>query len=101
MPPPDQRRQRRIAIVVASVFCAVMVALGGWSIVEGDYEGVTKRGTAISLHNDSARWMGAVQVCIGMLMLSIAMPNQRAALRWALAWVALAALCFVAGYRVL
>jgi ABC-type tungstate transport system substrate-binding protein len=97
--PEDLKRSKRIAIALAGLIALVMVGLGLWFIVEGHYVGTTKRGTAISLDGNAARWMGGVQICIGMLALMLAMPGKKAALRWAFFWIALGLACFVLGLR--
>lgn len=100
MPTPDPpQRPGRVAIALAALIAVVMLALGAWSILEGHHVGQTRQGAIVSLDGDAARWMGGVQICIGMLPLMLAMPNKKAALRWALLWMALGAACIVIALR--
>lgn len=100
MPETDAtKRPGRVAIALAALIALVMVALGVWSILEGHHVGQTKRGAIVSLDGDAARWMGGMQVCIGMLPLMLAMPGKKAVLRWALLWLALGTACFVMALR--
>jgi uncharacterized membrane protein YgdD (TMEM256/DUF423 family) len=93
------RRPGRVAIALAVLMAGVMVGLGVWAIVEGHHVAATKRGEIISLDGETARWMGGVQICIGMLPLMLAMPSKRAVVRWALIWLALGTACFVMALR--
>ena len=68
-----------------------MVLLGAWAIVDGYHVGSGRNSKVVTLEGDAARWMGGLQICVGLLILAIAMPTRAAALRWALTWVALAA----------
>lgn len=92
----DQRRQRRIAIALAMLFCVVMVSLGVWSILNGLSTGTTKRGTVASFEGASAQWIGAVQASIGMLPLAIAMSTRRVARYWTFGWLGVAIACLIA-----
>jgi uncharacterized membrane protein YgdD (TMEM256/DUF423 family) len=97
--PDDQPRQRRIVIALAALIALVMVALGVMAIITGYHVGHGRNSVLIVLDGARARWMGAVQVCIGMLALAIAMPSKTVALRWAIGWLVLGTLCFIAGMR--
>ena len=93
--PEDTRRQRRIAIGLACLIAIVMAALGAWSIIDGHHVGKTRQGAMVSIEGNPARWMGSVQVCIGMLALALAMPGKRSALVWSLCWLGLGVVSFV------
>jgi hypothetical protein len=79
-------------VALAAVFAIVLSGLGLWGIVEGHHVGRTKQGVHVAIDGNPARWMGVVQICLGMLMLALAMPGKRSALVWSLSWVALGAL---------
>ena len=98
-PLQEARRQRRIVIALAGLVATVLVLLGTWAIVDGRSVGGDRHSTIITIEGNAARWMGGLQICLGLLMLAIAMPTRTAALRWALTWVALAAVCLVAALR--
>ena len=91
--PDDDKRQKRIVIALVILFASVMAALGLWSIAEGYYFGQTKKGTAVVLDGNPARWMGLAQICIGMFIAVLAMPNLAAAKKWMTFWVALLVIC--------
>lgn len=88
-------RQRRIAIVLISLFAAVMLGLGLLAIFSGHFAGTTKQGRLFSADGLTAQWMGGIQICLGMFMLMIAMPNKTAALWWGIIWIALFAICLI------
>jgi uncharacterized membrane protein SpoIIM required for sporulation len=104
MTPPDRpdtgsARPNTAALVVAWLFAIVMVALGTLSIWDAHFIGVTKRSVTVVTEGVSAQWMGGLQISLGLLMLGVAMPNKRAALRWMLACVALGGVCLVMALR--
>lgn len=85
---PDQiQREKRIVVAIAVLFALTLVALGVWSIINGFHTGHTKQGISVTVNGAAARWMGAFEACLGMLMLSLAMPSKKAALRWLTFWV--------------
>ena len=90
-------RDRRIAIFLAVLMAVVMVSLGVLAIISGISTGSTKRSGIVTLLGDRARWFGAVQVCLGMLVLGMAMPTKKMALGWLLTWMALMLGCLIAG----
>ena len=95
----DRLRERRILIALAGLIALVMVSLGVLSIVDGHHVGSGRGSVLVTLDGSAARWMGAVQACLGMLVLAVVMPSKAAALRWALCWVALGLACFIAAVR--
>ncbi len=95
----EQKRQKRIVVIIASLFALVMLGLGLLAIFSGHFAGTTKQGQLFSADGATAQLMGAVQICLGMMMLTIAMPNKSAALRWGVVWAMLFSVClFVAIY---
>ena len=98
-PAEDRMRERKILIALAGLIALVMVSLGVLAIVDGHHVGSGRNSAVVTLDGRAARWMGAVQVCLGMLVLAVAMPSKAAALRWALGWVALGLACFMAAVR--
>ena len=95
--PAEVNREKRIVLALACLFALVIVFLGVMSIIKGIHAGHSKQGMSITLDGDPARWMGALEACLGMLMLSIAMPTKEAALRWLAFWV----VCFCAALTML
>ena len=93
--PEDDKRQKRIAIVLAVLFAGVMTAFGIWSIVNGYHSGQTKKGATVILEGDPARWAGLLQICVGMFILVIAMPNWAVAKKWITFWVIMFAISLV------
>ena len=79
--PGDIKRQRYIVIGLGVLFAVVMTGLGALSILDGYHVGKTRQSTVVAIDGSAARWMGAFQICIGMLMLSLAMPSKTAAIR--------------------
>ena len=79
------------------LIAVVMVSLGVLAIIIGVSAGSTKRQGIVTLLGSRARWFGAVQVCLGMLALALAMPTKKAALFWMLAWMRLMFGCLIAG----
>ena len=75
----------------------VMVSLGVLAIISGVSTGSTKKYGIVTILGDRARWVGAVQVCLGMLVLGMAMPTKKIALGWLLTWMALMLGCLIAG----
>ena len=98
-PPRPNQRPNTAAQVVAWLFALVMVGLGVWSIWDAHFVGTTKQGAVVVSNGVSAQWLGGLQISLGLLMLGVAMPNQRAALRWMLACVALGGVCLVMALR--
>ena len=76
-----------------------MVLLGAFSVWDGYHTGITKRGVHVVSQGDSARWLGGLQISIGLLMLGIAMPTKKVALRWMLTCVCIAFACLVMALR--
>ncbi|MGV8803982.1 MAG: hypothetical protein ACWA6Y_03345 [Polaromonas sp.] len=98
MPPASNpKHERRIAIGLAVLIAVVMVSLGALAIISGVSTGSTKSHGTVTLLGSRARWFGAVQVCLGMLALALAMPTKKVALGWMLAWMGLMFSCLVAG----
>ncbi len=95
----DRVRERRILIALAGLIALVMVSLGVLAIVDGHHVGSGRNSVVVTLEGSAARWMGAVQACLGMLVLAVAMPNKAAALRWALCWVGAGIACFFVAVR--
>ena len=93
----NPQSDRRIAIFLAVLIAMVMVSLGVLAIVSGVSTGSTKRSGIVTLLGSRARWFGAVQVCLGMLALAMAMPTKKIALGWLLTWMALMFGCLIAG----
>ena len=98
-PQRANKRPNTAAQIVAWLFALIMVALGVWSIWNAHFVGTTKQGAVVVSNGVSAQWLGGLQVSLGLLMLGVAMPNQRAALRWMLACVALGGVCLVMALR--
>ena len=98
-PQRANKRPNTAAQIVAWLFALIMVALGVWSIWDAHFVGTTKQGTVVVSNGVSAQWLGGLQVSLGLLMLGVAMPSQRAALRWMLACVALGGVCLVMALR--
>lgn len=92
----DQKRQRRIVVIIACLFALVMLVLGLSAIFSGHFTGTTKQGKIFSTDGLAAQWMGGVQICLGMMMLTIAMPNKTIALRWGIVWATLFLMCLFA-----
>ena len=90
----EQKRQRRILIVITGLFATVMLALGLMAIFSEHFAGTTKQGMPFSADGATAQWMGGVQICLGMIMLTIAMPNKNIALSWGITWIILFLACF-------
>ena len=93
----NPQSDRRIAIFLAVLIAMVMVSLGVLAIVSGVSTGSTKKYGIVTILGDRARWVGAVQVCLGMLVLGMAMPTKKIALGWLLTWMALMFGCLIAG----
>ena len=79
------------------LIAVVMVSLGVLAIISGVSTGSTKKYGIVTILGDRARWVGAVQVCLGMLVLGMAMPTKKIALGWLLTWMALMLGCLIAG----
>lgn len=90
------KRQKCIVFVIAGLFAAVMLALGLLAIFSGHFSGTTKRGQIFTADGLTAQWMGGVQICLGMMILTIAMPSKTAALRWGIVWAMLFLACLFA-----
>lgn len=93
----NPQSDRRIAIFLAVLIAVVMVSLGVLAIISGVSTGSTKKYGIVTILGDRARWVGAVQVCLGMLVLGMAMPTKKIALGWLLTWMALMLGCLIAG----
>ena len=93
----NPQSDRRIAIFLAVLIAVVMVSLGVLAIISGVSTGSTKKYGIVTILGDRARWVGAVQVCLGMLVLGMAMPTKKIALGWLLTWLALMLGCLIAG----
>ena len=87
--PEDIKRQRYIAIGLAVLFAVVMTALGAFSIWDESYVGKTRQSNMVAAVGTTARWMGAFQICVGMLMLGIAMPSKKTVIGWMVTWLVL------------
>ncbi|MDY7540482.1 hypothetical protein QN372_07765 [Undibacterium sp. RTI2.1] len=92
----EQTRQKRIVYVITGLFAAVMLGLGLLAIFSGHFAGTTKRGQLFSADGLTAQWMGGVQISLGMMILTIVMPNKTAALRWGVIWAILFLSCLFA-----
>lgn len=92
------RRQRRIAIGLASLIALVRVGLGLLSILSGEHSGSSRRG-AVFFEGSPARWMGAAQISLGMTALALTIKTRAGAMKWMGFWLACAALAFVLGLR--
>lgn len=92
----DLIRQRKIVFVLAGVFSLVLLGLGLMAIFSGHFAGTTKQGKFFSVDGTTAQWMGGVQICLGMMMLILVMPNKTAVLRWGIVWGILFAACLIA-----
>ena len=92
----DQKRQRRIVLIIACLFALVMLGLGLIAIFSGHFTGTTKQGKIFSTDGLTAQWMGGMQICLGMMMLTIAMPNKTSALRWGIVWATSFLMCLFA-----
>ncbi|MSN24477.1 MAG: hypothetical protein GJV46_01275 [Geobacter sp.] len=95
----DNLRQRLIVKIVAGVFSFTMILMGVWSIISGYHAGKTRKSIVVMIEGDAARWMGVFQLCLGMLVLTVAMPNKSVALRWAMVWTVLGAASLVIAIR--
>ena len=82
-----------IALVI--LFAGVMTASGIWSMVEAYYSGQTKKGTFVFIEGDAARWMGFLQICMGMWMVTLVIPNLAFAKKWIGFWVVMFAISLV------
>ena len=98
-PTRTEKRPNTVAQVVAWLFALVLIGLGALSIWDAHFVGVTRRSVTVVSEGVSAQWLGGLQISLGLLMLGVAMPNKRAALRWMLACVALGAVCLVMALR--
>lgn len=94
-PPPKFQRPGTTALVVAWMFALVLMGLGALAIWDAQFSGTTKQSQSIDVEGVSAQWMGSLQISLGLMMLGLTMPSQRAALRWMLGCVALVGLCLV------
>jgi len=89
-------RQKLIASLLVGMFALVMLGLGLMAIFSGHFEGVTKTYKPISLDGYTAQWMGGVQICLGMMTLTVAMPNKSVAIKWGVFWAVLFIVCLIA-----
>lgn len=97
--PQDEKRGKTIAIALAGLFALVLIGLGALAIWDAHFVGTTKRSVTVVTQGVSAQWMGGLQISLGLLMLGLAMPSKRAALRWMLGCTALLALCLMMALR--
>lgn len=93
----NPQSDRRVAIFLALLIALVMVSLGVLALISGVSTGSTKKYGIVTILGERARWLGAVQVCLGMLVLGLAMPTKKIALCWLLTWMGLMFGCLVAG----
>lgn len=92
--PESRARQRHVAIGLAVLFALGMLFLGATDIYTQVYTANSKHGPGRTIYGVGAQWMGGAQICLGMVILAIAMPNRVAAAGWAVWWLTLSGTAF-------
>lgn len=89
----EAARQRRIGLALVGLIAAVMIVLGVLAIVTGVSAGTSRQGKLVVTEGDAGRWIGASEICFGVMVLGAAARNPRYRLWWLLLWAALALAC--------
>jgi|GEM_PF-2339937 len=81
----DNRRDMRVARVLASLISVVLIGLGLWSILSGTYSGHTSKlgGADIFLEGRPAVLGGCMYIALGLFPLAFWFKLQRHAAWWA------------------
>lgn len=95
-----KNKQDKILLwIITGVFALSMLILGSLVISDAHFIGTTKQGNSFSVIGLAAQAMGGIQIALGMMMLTINMPNKKTAMLWLISWGIIFTLClFLAIY---
>lgn len=83
-----KNKQDKILLwIITGIFALSMLILGSLVISDAHFIGTTKQGTSFSVIGLAAQAMGGIQIALGMMMLTINMPNKKIAMRWLISWI--------------
>ena len=89
----DDVRRRRLAIILFSLIAGTLIVLGLMSLISGETTAKTRAGEIVHTIGPRARWSGAVQVALGMCVLSAVFRARRTRMIWAGVWFVVMLTC--------
>ncbi len=89
----DEARRRRLALILFWLVAGTVIVLGLMSLISGESTARTRAGEIVHTIGPRARWGGAVQVALGMCVLSAVFRTRRTRMIWAGIWFAVMIAC--------